>query len=136
MQGNRQRHLDSSALTYHFLYSSILIFLRIDNAEVWFRHIPQGMNLLLTVVLLAFAVSEDYSACSKQNKEGRRSSIEILDIIQVKYVRFHESLLVLVIEEFTEFLLRSLLISHLFPFHSLFIPMFSSNFHSFPFLLF
>jgi hypothetical protein len=79
-----------SALTYHFLYSSILLFLRIDKAEVWFRYIPQGMNLLLPVVLLAFAVSEDYSAYSKQNKEGRRNCVEFLDVIQAMHVRFHE----------------------------------------------
>jgi len=93
------------------------------------------MNLLLPVVLLAFAVSEDYSACSKQNKEERRSCVEFLDVIQTKHMRFHEILLLLIIEKFTEFLLRSLPICPLFPSHSLFIPMFSSNFHLSPFLL-
>jgi hypothetical protein len=103
-----------SALTYHFLYSSILIFLRIDKAEVWLRYIPQGMNLLLPVVLLAFAVSEDYTACTKQNKEGRRNCVEFLDVLQTMHVRFHEILLLWIVEDFTESLLRSLLISHSF----------------------
>jgi len=89
-----------SALTNHFLYSSILIFLRIGKAEFWFRYILQGMDLLLPVVLLEFSVSEDYSAYSKRNKEGRRNCVEFLGAIKAMHVRFQESFLFLIVEEF------------------------------------
>ena len=35
-----------SALIYHFLYSSILIFRRIDKAEVWFSIYPEGNEFI------------------------------------------------------------------------------------------
>jgi len=127
-----------STLTYLFLYFSILIFLRIDNAEVRFRYISHGMNLLLPAVLLAFAVSEDYSVCSKQNKAGRRNCVEFQDVLQAMHVRVHEKSSAFDYRRFTEFLLRPVLTSHSFLSHSLFIPIFRSLkiFVSLPFCCF
>jgi hypothetical protein len=56
--GSTKLYAFLSALTYRFLYSSIMMFFRTDSAEDWFRYVMYGMNLLLPVAFLAFTVSD------------------------------------------------------------------------------
>ena len=63
-----------SALTYHFLYSLILIFLTIDNTEVWFRYNPQGMKLLLPVVVACIRCVRSLLG-SHSEKQGREAKL-------------------------------------------------------------